>query len=87
MARLNKERQQELEPIRVATCKQALEQMGFAVEQIGATQLRFIFRGSPVLFYPYSGWHTGKTIKDGRGFKNLINQLKAHEYYGNKPNH
>ena len=77
MARLNEERQRALEPIRVAGCKRELEQMGFDVEQIGTTQLRFMFRGSPVLFYPYSGWHTGKTIKDGRGFKNLINQLKA----------
>lgn len=29
-----------------------------------------------VHFYPYSGWHTGKSINDGRGWNNLYNQIK-----------
>ena len=40
-----------------------------------ATTLQFIFRGSPVTLYPYSGWFTGKTVKDGRGIHNLLKQI------------
>lgn len=29
-----------------------------------------------VLFYPFSGWHTGKSIKDGRGINKLLKQIK-----------
>lgn len=36
----------------------------------------FLWRGSQISFWPYSGWATGKTIKDCRGIKNLIDQLK-----------
>ena len=28
-------------------------------------------------FFPFSGWFSGKKIKDGRGIENLINQLKG----------
>jgi len=31
--------------------------------------------GSTINFFPYSGWHSGKSIEDGRGFKNLLKQL------------
>lgn len=40
-----------------------------------ATTLQFTFRGSPVTLYPYSGWFTGKTVKDGRGIMNLLKQI------------
>lgn len=75
MVRLDRERQERLEPKRIESCKQKLESMGFYVEQ-NHTALVFEFKGSKIQFWPYSGWHTGKTIKDGRGFENLINQLE-----------
>lgn len=41
------------------------------------TKIIFDFKGSPITFYPYSGWASGKTIKDGRGIENLLKQLKS----------
>jgi hypothetical protein len=41
-----------------------------------AVAITFTWKGHPVKLYPYSGWHTGKTIKDGRGIENLLKQLK-----------
>ena len=35
-----------------------------------------MFDNEKVKFFPYSGWHTGKSIKDGRGIENLLKQLK-----------
>jgi hypothetical protein len=75
MSRLNQERQAELEPKRMQTCKEKLEDMGFVVESVGGDRLEFEFKGKKVVFWPYSGWHSGKTISDGRGFRHLLNQL------------
>ncbi len=72
--RLDQEREARLEPKRIEGCKQKLEELGFVVTQ-HHTQLEFMFEGSKVMFWPYSGWHTGKTIKDGRGFENLLRQI------------
>ena len=41
--------------------------------------LEFKYKGNTIKFYPYSGWHSGKGIKDGRGFQNLIKQLEVEE--------
>lgn len=76
MSRLDKERQLALEPKRLNETKKALEKLGFEVEIIGPTRLNFMFKGEVVHFFPYSGWHTGKSINDGRGFKKLLAQLK-----------
>lgn len=51
-----------------------LEKRGFKPRQDGK-KIIFDFNGHPVTLFPYSGWHTGKSIKDGRGFENLIKQL------------
>jgi transcription-repair coupling factor (superfamily II helicase) len=74
--RLNIERQQELEPKRLEHYKKKLEDFGYEVTIVSATTLTFEFKGSLINVFPYSGWHTGKTIKDGRGLSNLIKQIK-----------
>ena len=74
--RLDQEREERLQPKRVKDCKLKLEELGFEVEQAGDTQLRFMWKNSTISFWPYSGWHSGKSIKDGRGFNNLLKQLK-----------
>ena len=33
-------------------------------------------KGERVMVYPYTGWFTGKTVKDGRGINNLLKQIK-----------
>lgn len=74
--RLDQERQAKLEPQRMQSCKARLTALGFTVVENGHTELQFEFKGSLVKFWPYSGWHSGKTIKDGRGFNNLLEQLR-----------
>ena len=73
-SRLNQEREAELQPIRIESCKKKLESLGFVVNQ-DDTKIAFVYKGSPVIFFPYSGWHAGKTINDGRGFGHLLSQL------------
>lgn len=61
---------------RVAHGINVLTEMGFDVgESADGTTLTFEYRGNTIRYYPYSGWHSGKGIKDGRGFKNLVKQL------------
>lgn len=75
MARLDIERQQRLEPIRMDQAKTTLEKMGFEVVRVSGAELRFYYKNGLVSFFPYSGWHSGKTIMAGRGLLKLLNQL------------
>ena len=74
--RLNKEREAKLQPKRHKSCKKKLEQLGYEVEGVGETTLMFVHNGNVITLFPYSGWFTGKGIKDGRGFNKLLKQLK-----------
>jgi hypothetical protein len=76
MARLDIERQVQLEGRRMDYAKEELEKRGFTVEQFGNTKLQFTYKGARITLYPYSGWATGTTIQDGRGIENLLKQLK-----------
>ena len=78
MVRLDKERQQELEPQRINFAVQKLSEIGIEVTSKDSTKITFDWQGSKITFFPYSGWHTGKGIKDGRGINNLLKQLKTH---------
>ena len=69
MARLNIERQKQLEPIRIE----------YAVERIKLLGYDIFYKddkGHIVTFFPYSGWATGKTIRDCRGLSKLLKQIK-----------
>ena len=76
MSRLNEERQKKLEPQRIAYCKGKLEEMGYVIRQETDRSLKFLHRGNLITFFPYSGWHSGKGIVDGRGFKELVKKLQ-----------
>lgn len=76
MARLEQERQERLEPQRILYAKQEIMNLGYELTWEDSTKVTFIFKGEKVTFYPYSGWHTGKTIKDGRGIKELLDQIR-----------
>lgn len=52
-----------------------LQKRGFAPIQMGETRIDFTCKGCVIQFFPYSGWHTGRTIKDGRGIEKLLKQL------------
>ena len=76
MARLDKERQKELEPQRIRYAKEQLKKKGVEVCEEFETELRFVYKGNLIAFFPYSGWHTGKGITDGRGLCRLLVQLE-----------
>lgn len=73
--RLDKEREAELQPKRMDFAIKELNKLGIK-SQSDDTKIVFQHHGERVIFYPYSGWHTGKSIKDGRGLANLLKQLK-----------
>lgn len=73
--RLDKDREVKLEPLRMQTALEALAKLGFKPKH-DDKKIEFDYNGNLVTFFPYSGWHTGKGIKDGRGLQNLLMQLK-----------
>jgi hypothetical protein len=77
MSRLDEGRQIRLEPLRKEKSVEQIHLLGF--ECIAANKearsISFEFKGHTVTYYPYTGWATGKSIKDGRGLKNLLKQL------------
>ena len=77
MARLNIERQQRLEPVRIEYAVKRIEELGYQVVYRDNLMIKFMYKGHPVFFYPYSGWATGKTIKDGRGLSKLLKQIET----------
>ena len=73
--RLDQEREAKLQPERLKYCLGELEQNGFVITYKDYSRLEFMFEGSKITLWPYSGWFSGKGIKDGRGFKNLMEQI------------
>lgn len=76
MARLNIDKQNKLEPVRIDSAIKRIEKLGYVICHRDSNCIQFMFSGKIVTFYPYSGWHTGKTIKDGRGIEKLLKQIK-----------
>ncbi len=74
--RLNIERQNKLEPKRISYAKQKLTEVGITITFETAREIQFYFKGELIKFFPYSGWHSGKSITDGRGLDNLLTQLR-----------
>ena len=74
--RLDQEREKELQPKRIETAVKLLTAIGYTELDVDDTKIKFLHKGEPVTFFPYSGWHSGKSIKDGRGLANLLKQLQ-----------
>lgn len=53
-----------------------IERLGYKIDLRDDKKIKFQFKGETVTLYPYSGWHSGKSINDGRGIKELIDQIK-----------
>lgn len=78
-SRLNSERQAILEPKRMNEAIAAISALGYEVKVMDETQINFQYKEHTIRFFPYSGWASGKTIRDGRGIANLLSQLSANE--------
>lgn len=77
MARLNIERQNKLEPKRMAYAHERLTTLT-DVDIIETTDKRIVFKfkGEKVTLYPYSGYFNGKSVRAGWGIDYLLDQLK-----------
>lgn len=75
--RLDKEREKELQPKRMEYAINELTELGFDIVVTDDTKIKFLYNESWITLYPYSGWFTGKTVKDGRGIDNLLKQLQS----------
>ena len=75
MSRIDIDRQDRLEPQRIQKAKEELLKKNVEIVSVTDKEITFTHKGSLIKFFPYSGWHSGKTIKDGRGLKNLLEQL------------
>lgn len=60
---------------RMGQAIESIEALGYEVDH-SDNEIWFFYKGGNVIFWPYTGWHSGETIKDGRGIKNLIKQIK-----------
>ena len=76
MPRLDEEKQRELEPQRVDYAAKKIEALGFEITNRDEKRIEFMFKGESVVLFAYSGWHSGKSINDGRGLAGLLKQIK-----------
>lgn len=77
--RLNQKREAILAPKRMASAVGILQDWGFdpvVSFDPGLPCIKFEHKGSTITFWPYSGWHSGKSIKDGRGLIPLLKKLE-----------
>lgn len=74
--RLDQEREAELQPKRIEFAISELKKKGIVTFISDKTTVKFNYKGETVTLFPYSGWHTGKSVKDGRGLQNLLNQIE-----------
>jgi hypothetical protein len=74
--RLDKGREEALQPKRVQYADEKITELGYDIIYKDKTRIDFIFKDHKVSLFPYSGWHSGKSIKDGRGIDKLLKQIK-----------
>jgi hypothetical protein len=58
------------------TAKRKISELGFDILNENETDFQFLFNGNLITYFPYSGWHSGKGIKDGRGLEKLLKQIR-----------
>ena len=76
MARLDKERELKLLPIRETAAIKQIKALGHTIISNSTTDIKFLFKGNVITYFYYSGWASGKGIKDGRGLQQLLIQIK-----------
>lgn len=70
MARLNIERQERLEPERIAHAVRRIEQLGYTITLRDNKKIQFTHKGKTVTFFPYSGWQPAKRYRTDEGLIN-----------------
>lgn len=73
---LREQKRSNKEPSRWKYVLSSLRDKGYEpVEDKENKCIRFSFRGNTITVYPYKGWFSGKSIKDGRGINKLLKQI------------
>lgn len=75
-SRLDQEREERLQPQRIAYAREQIEALGYEVRKVDHTSIAFLFRGNTITVWPYSGWFSGRGVRQGRGLKKLLKQIK-----------
>lgn len=71
-----KKKRNDNEPGRWEYVLKVLREKGYTpVEDPENKCIRFSFNGNTVTVWPYTGWFSGKGVKDGRGIKKLLKQI------------
>ena len=72
-----KEHRNPIEEARMAYARTKIEALGYDVKEDELKKcLTFVFKGNTIRLFPYTGWFTGKGIKDGRGLLKHIKQIQ-----------
>lgn len=53
-----------MQPDRMKFAISQLEKAGIKLHYLDEKEIQFYWKGSFVKFFPFTGWHTGATIKD-----------------------
>lgn len=73
---LLKERRQQKEAGRINYAKRKLEERKIVyIYNKNIKTLEFAYKGCVIRYYPYTGWFSGRSVKDGRGLENLLKQI------------
>lgn len=73
---IREERRDRLEPNRMAKAREELRKRSIPFVQVDDRKIEFEYGGHVNTYFPCTGWATGKGIKDGRGLRNLLKQMK-----------
>lgn len=74
--RLDQEREEKLNPKRMQYAKDQFIARNIPITETDKYSITIMFKCERIRVYVYTGWFTGKSIKDGRGIDKLLKQLK-----------
>ncbi len=73
---LTRVKRKQKEPSRWQYILRGLKEKGYDPQEDKENRcIRFLFHGNTITVWPYTGWFSGKGIKDGRGAKKLYQQI------------
>lgn len=73
---LTRAKREQKEPSRWQYILRELKEKGYDPQEDNENKcIRFLFHDNTITVWPYTGWFSGKRIKDGRGTKKLFRQI------------
>lgn len=79
MRGVSKDRRNKFESSRMKFAMKTLEDIGYETTEVNHQSFTINVDGNTVRVFPYTGWFSGKGIKDGRGIQYLKKQLMEKE--------